>query len=274
MAEKTNITRDTPPEMIEADIARTRREMSGTVNEIQERLSASHLKDEVKEKLRESTVDRVKDAANRVRNAASRFGSAAKERGSTVVDQIRTNPMWDTIRSNRVWDAIRNNPVPVGMIGAGVLWLAINRNRDGLLALEKASALAGRAGELTGKAQAKMGELPEQAQETGSHLANRASESAARIRRAAQERARAASSSISDTVSDNPLGVILAGFGIGMLIGFSIPESGREKELMGSASNSLLSRAKETAQRAIHKAQHAAERAAQTAGEEFKKDAA
>ncbi len=258
MAEKTDITRNGPPEALERDIERTRQEMSGTVSEIQNRLSYGHLKEQAKETIRESTANRV----NKMKNAATRMGQSvsqtARDTGSTIVDTIR------------------NNPVPVIMISAGVAWLVFNRTRGGnsQLISQKASELSGKAGELTGKAQEKMSELSGQAKEAGSEFASRASESASRFSRAAQEQAKAATSSLQQMLNDNPLGVTLASFGIGALVGFLIPETRQEREAMGSASETLLTRAKEAAQKTFQKAEHAAERAVQTAQEEFKKEAA
>jgi ElaB/YqjD/DUF883 family membrane-anchored ribosome-binding protein len=266
--EKSSVAKDAPPDVLEADIARTRKQLSGTVSEIQERLSPAHMKDEAKEKLRESTVDRWKDAA-------SRFGTAARERGANVMDTIRSSQAWDTIKNSSTWDAVRSNPLPVIMIGAGAAWLVFNRNRGTSSSTsDTMSSLSSKAGELTDTAQAKMSELSGQAKQAGSEFASKASRSASRLGSSAKDRARMASSRFNDTIQENPLGVALAALGIGALMGFTIPESGKEKQMMGSASDALLSRAKETAQRAFHKAQHAAERAVQTAGEELKKDAA
>ncbi len=254
MAEKTNIrvTPESPPGTIEQDIARTRQEMSGTVNEIQERLSPRHIKDEAKEKIRASTVDRM-------RNAANRFGDAAQNAGSTAID------------------AIRSNPIPIVMIGAGIAWLLFSRTRTGeeagSMIAQTGSTARAKAGELSGKAQAKLEEISDTARETGAQFAGRAKESASRISRTVQERATDATGWFQKMVQNNPLGMTIALMGVGALVGFLIPESRKEQEVMGSASESLLSRARESAQKAIHKVQHAAERAVESAGEEFRKTA-
>ncbi len=246
MAQKTNITKDTPPEMIEQDIARTREEMSGTVNEIQERLSPTHLKEAAKGKIRET-----------VRDATSRIGITARDAGSSILNVVKTYP------------------VPVAMIGIGVTWLIFTRSSagNGEIMEESTSALREKAGDITEKAQAKAEEWSGQVREKGSALAGRVKESAQRIGRTARESAWGAKDRIQQLIDDNPLGISLAAFGIGALMGFTIPESRKEVEMMGSASESLLSRAKETAQKTIQKAQHAAEKAVHTAEEEFKKTA-
>jgi gas vesicle protein len=256
MVEKTDITGDTPPEVIEKDIARTRQEMSGTVGEIGERLSAVHLKEQAMDTIRETTTDKV----NKMKNTASRIGQnishTAKESTSTMIN------------------AVKNNPVPLAMISAGVAWLMFSRTRGPQALAGRSSALKEQAGELSGKARSKVEELSGQIRESGSEYASKASETAERFRSTARDRASAASTRLQDMIEKNPLGVTLWALVLGALAGFAIPESRKEHEVLGPASESLLSRARETAQRTFQKAQHAAERAAQTAGEEFKKSAA
>lgn len=256
MAEKTDITGDTPPELIEKDIARTREQMTGTVGEIQERLSARHLKQEAKDSIRETTADKV----NKMKNAATRMrqsmSQTAKESGTTVIN------------------AVKSNPVPVAMISAGVAWLMFSRTRGPQAIAERGSLFKEQAGELTEKAKGRVGEFSSQIRESGSEYASKASRSAGRFRSTAGERASAAATRLEHMIDQNPLGIALWALAIGGLLGFSIPESRKEKEMMGSASESLLARARESAQQTIQKAKHAAERAVQTAGEEFKKSAA
>jgi ElaB/YqjD/DUF883 family membrane-anchored ribosome-binding protein len=191
------------------------------------------------------------------------------------MDTIKSGRAWDKIKNSSTWEAIKSNPLPVIMIGAGVAWLVFNKNHGTSTgARETMSSLAGKAGELSDTAQARMSELSGQAKQAGSEFAGKASRSASRFASTAKDRARKASSRFTDVVQENPFAVLLAAAGIGLLAGLSIPESGKEKEMLGSASDALLSRAKDTAQRALTKAQHAAERAVETAQEELKKDAA
>lgn len=195
MAEKTNITKDTPPDMIERDIVRTRVEMGETVSEIQERLSPSHLKEHAREKFR-----------GKMRDTASRISHTAKGTGNTILNTVK------------------NNPVPVAMMSVGFAWLLYNRSHDGngRYISEKASSLQEKAGELTG-----------QVRETGRELAGKAKTTAGRFGRVAQERAHVAKNRFQQTIHDNPFGVVLAAFAIGASVGFIIPETGKEKEMMG-----------------------------------------
>jgi uncharacterized protein YjbJ (UPF0337 family) len=252
MAQKTNITKDTPPEMIQSDIARTRQEMSGTVGEIQERLSPAH---QATGKLRETARSTASRVSRTAREAASRIGDTARDTGMSVMTFVRTYP------------------VPLAMIGSGVAWLMFTRTPAKEKTAERTAAIREKAGDLTGKTRERAEELSGQVREKASEFAGRAKESAQQFGRSARRKAWGAKSGLRQAIDSNPLGVGLAAFGIGALLGFSIPESRKEREIMGSASESLLTRAKESAQRTIQKAQHAAERAVETAGEEFRKTA-
>jgi len=97
---------------IRESIEQTRAEMSETIGELQERLSPSYLKQQVKEQVmeqyehaketvRDATIGRVEDMVGRV--------------GDTMYDTRRT-----------VVDTIKANPIPAAMAGIGLAWLWMN----------------------------------------------------------------------------------------------------------------------------------------------------
>src|SRR5262249_17177748 len=90
---------------LKAEIAQTREEMQETIAEIQERLSPSHLAEQAKTTVREATMGRVA-------NMAERAGQTA----SAVATQTRR-------AANRLPRPVRDNPLPLALIGAGVVWL-------------------------------------------------------------------------------------------------------------------------------------------------------
>src|SRR3954451_23709415 len=88
---------DTSPDTTEAirnDIEQTRAQMSGTIDEIQERLNPKRLMNEAKETVRDATVGKVTGMMN----------NASRSAGGLV-------------------DRIKENPVSAAMIGAGAWWL-------------------------------------------------------------------------------------------------------------------------------------------------------
>lgn len=91
MAEKKIITKGTPPDLIEKDIANTRKEMSGTIGEIQERLSVEHWKAVAGETIREkvsAAASRGRELAARARESAQRFGRAARKNSWKAKDRV------------------------------------------------------------------------------------------------------------------------------------------------------------------------------------------
>jgi hypothetical protein len=91
MADRKIISKDAPPDVIEQDIARTRGEMSNTIDEIQERLSARHWKGVIRETIREK-MDRAaaggRELADRARESARTFGRAARERSLDIKEKV------------------------------------------------------------------------------------------------------------------------------------------------------------------------------------------
>lgn len=93
------------PEVIRAEIERTRDRMSRTVDELGYRLNPDRLKGRMKQNLHDATVGK---AENMARRAVYR----ADETRHTIVDSLR------------------ENPIPAAMIGIGLGWLMVNSRRD------------------------------------------------------------------------------------------------------------------------------------------------
>jgi gas vesicle protein len=101
------------PDAIRADIEETRRELSGNVDALADKVTPSKIAhreaEKVKSKFR-SLSDRVMGAAD---SGSSSVGDAASSVGDTVSDSART-----------VVDKAQGNPLAVGLIAFGVGWLA------------------------------------------------------------------------------------------------------------------------------------------------------
>jgi ElaB/YqjD/DUF883 family membrane-anchored ribosome-binding protein len=117
---------DKPPEEIEQDIARTRADLSETLDALEHRLSPRHLL--------EKGVDMLRDSMN------DDFG--------------------------RIGERIRANPLPLALIGAGIGWLVLSQTGGTRAVGEAArgvgrrvSDAAGRAGEMARGAAERAGEL-------------------------------------------------------------------------------------------------------------------
>lgn len=119
MAEKKNINKGIPPDLIEKDIVRTRNEMSHTIDEIEERLSAEHWRSVVKEKAKEkkdSAVAFGKKWAEKAKSSARSIGRSASQKSSNAQDQAM--------------QFIKNNQVAASAIAFEVgAWIAIAAQR-------------------------------------------------------------------------------------------------------------------------------------------------
>ena len=97
------ISHDEARTLIRDDIADARQRMSGTLDELAERLNPNRLKRQVQNDIRDATIGRVKTMA---RDTAGRVS--------------------DTRHS--IFDTIRENPLPAAMAAVGIGWLVKNRS--------------------------------------------------------------------------------------------------------------------------------------------------
>jgi len=110
-ADEIEVTEDTTE--IRAGIEETRAEMSETIEAIQERLNPQHLKEQVKDQVREQ----FQEAKATVREATiGKAEDMARNVGNTI-DEARYGLM----------ETIRQNPVPAALVGLGLGWLFMNR---------------------------------------------------------------------------------------------------------------------------------------------------
>jgi ElaB/YqjD/DUF883 family membrane-anchored ribosome-binding protein len=102
---------------LRSSIEGTRAELGHTIDAIQERLKPSHLKEQVKDTLRdkyEDTKAEVREATiGRVENMMHDASDTVSEARATIVETIR------------------ENPVPAALAGIGLAWLFMNARRDG-----------------------------------------------------------------------------------------------------------------------------------------------
>jgi ElaB/YqjD/DUF883 family membrane-anchored ribosome-binding protein len=175
-------------------------------------------------------------------------------------------------------DFIQENPSLVAAMGLGAVWLIQQRNRseisgdrmarfaytgperrrEGIVhrLADRAGHVRERVGDAAGGVTAKAGELTEQAGE----LAGRARERAGELGEGARERARElgfrareqtrrARGGFQRLLEENPLAVAAGASVLGLAFGLLVPESERERRLLGPARDQVLHRAQETARR-------------------------
>lgn len=253
-------------EDIQDEIERTRGEMATTLSAIERKLSPRQIMDQAVDTMRELASDQ-----------------------------------------SRVGNVVRENPIPLALIGLGIGWLAIagsmSRRKGGSEAASYesmegvgSSSWSGTS-EVSGSGAATYGYAPgaeasgygtagaaDYGGGNGQGVREKASQAGERARQATQgarqrvsQWSRSARSSASqaaertwETYQEHPFTMGLVALMAGAALGAVLPTSRREREMMGSTGDELLSRARETGSEVMDKAARVADRAVQAAKDETK----
>lgn len=285
----TEAARATPqggeePEEIRAQIEQTRAEMAETIDAIQAKLNPDYITAQVKETVRTSTARRAEQMANTAERKARNIRSTISE-------------------------TIRENPIPAAMAGIGIGWLLMKsssgpsssqyrpesrmsyryypESREGSMTDEmqyRARQMANQVQDTAGRARDEMGqtideaqhrasELASEAQDRAGELADQAREQVSHFTDQAQYQAEQATDRFQQMLDENPLAVGAMALAAGAAIGLMVPETRRERELMGEARDTLMEKAQETAEETVRKVQNVAEQAGQAAQQAAKDEA-
>jgi ElaB/YqjD/DUF883 family membrane-anchored ribosome-binding protein len=227
---------------IRAEIEETRIEMGGTLNELGERLDPGHLMDQAKENVREATIGRVEETAKGM--------------------------------SDMVMETIKRNPVPAALAGAGLALLWTNRSSGNGNRHQADSRYAGGSGTTAMYGRQAYGDM-----EQG--LGSKAASVATDIR----DNVAGAAGQVSETIGEvgqtvgqgaqevgwrferfmesSPLAMGAIAIGAGAVVGAVIPETPKERELLGEASRAVGETVRDTVSQATDEAEATLERAQQ-----------
>jgi hypothetical protein len=227
---------------IRAEIEETRIEMGGTLNELGDRLEPSHLVDQAKENVREATIGRVEDAA----------------KGAT----------------DMVMDTIKQNPIPAAMAAAGLalLWAKRsqgNAGRDGWsrtgfgyesrpessYAGSQQGGIGATARDAASTVSDAVGTVADGAQQATGEVIGRAGETAQQV-----------GWKLESFMQANPLAVGAIAVGAGALIGSLVPETAKEREVLGDASRQVGTIVRDTVDQAATKAEETLDEADEKVG--------
>jgi ElaB/YqjD/DUF883 family membrane-anchored ribosome-binding protein len=247
---------------LHSEIEETRENLGETIDAIQERLSLSNLSEQVSEQVSnviETAKDSVYDATI---GKAVNFMKQARE-GVMQTSAGRT---------------IMANPIPFVLIGAGSAMLIYNgfgkKNRRSsqlskyrtgeystpqLTERRAGSMLTGAKETITDKA----GTAYETVAKTASDTYETAAEAASRAYERVGELGSSAKENYDYYVEEKPMAVAAAAMAVGAAIGFAIPSTRYEGELMGEARENLLEKAGDTATELVDKAKQVASDASQ-----------
>jgi len=257
---------DPEGERIVVEIEQTRSDMAGTIDEIGHRLQPQTIANDVTEKVRDATVGKVE-----------RFMGDA---GQSV--QRTSNGMIDTFRQN---------PVPTALAAIGIGWLALrmrdqgssgNGNgyrysggytSDGLQYGRRYTtpysdyARSGYSTEYSGSNFAGNGEdamdrARQGAQDVADQAAQRAQQFGTEAQRAAQDavdgtqqKLQSAQWQVDRTWNENPLALGALAVGVGAAVALAIPETQKEREVLGEQRDKLVEKVSTVASDAMDQAQ-------------------
>lgn len=280
------------PEAIRADIERTRREMGGTVDAIQERLSPDRLAEQAKEAISAVADHAVRTAKEAISDVSEHAKETVREATIGRAEQA-VSRAGETARSfgASMTETVRQNPVPALLAGIGIGWLLMkSREVDGHAAYRRTERYrtspefrygygydtsTGAMGRMAGHTRESVAETAADVRERISDVTARAqetlSDATARAQEQAQVRGQQVRGQFERLMQENPLAMGACALACGAALGLLLPSTRKEDELLGGARDTLVESARETAQETMQKVQRVAEEA-QHAAQEGAKD--
>ncbi len=278
---------------IRADIRETRERMSHTVEDIGERLNPDRLKEQLKSNIHDATIGKAEQMA---RNAADRVD----ETRHSLMDSIRDNPVpaamiglgigWMVLNGRRREDGYDStmrresaygyqaNHGGYGISDSGRIDRTADRISDRLdSALDRGDDIAHRAQdrvtEIAHDVRDTAADLTDRAQDYIGDTADRARMKASSVARDARHRAHRVEDRFEETLRDNPLAVGAAVAALGMAIGLAAPGTRRESEMMGSARDQVVDKAKHATREVSGRVREVVNRVAEEAEATMKDEA-
>jgi hypothetical protein len=232
---------------IRAEIEETRIEMGGTLSELGERLDPGHLMEQAKENVRDATIGRVEETAKGM--------------------------------SEMMVETIKRNPVPAALAGAGLAMLWMNRSSGNGNGHQMATRYAG-GSETTAMYGREAYRTTDQdfgskaagvATDVRDNLAGAAGEFGETIGEVGQNVGQTVGQGVQEVgwrferiMESSPLAMGAIALGAGAVVGALVPETPKERELLGDASRAVGETVRDTVSRATDEAEATLERAQHT----------
>ena len=286
MGEGTDLRSGEDIPALKENIRRTRAEMSATIDELQERLSPSHLKEQVKEQV----MEQYRQARDSVREAT--IGKV-----EDMVERV-SDTMYEARRS--MVDTVTANPIPSAMVAIGLAWLWMNRgdsprsnfrygrnygrrqpyaeggpyaegrasrgervgdayaDRNSDPASDLASKTRDAVGNVAARVQGSASTLAGKAKDTVSGVMNQAHQTTGYVVDQAQSQARRVEQRFNTAMEQSPLAVGAVALALGTAVGLAVPTTRKENEWMGETRDTVVEKAQSLASDAIDKVQEVA----------------
>ena len=251
-------TGDAEVETLVADIEQTRAEMTGTVEELGDRLDPAAIAERTTQKVREATIGKVETKVDDMTNAASSFasnaGDAVQQTGSGMVETLK------------------RNPVPAALAGFGIGWLVLNRQSG------KSSGSSFWQGSETSRWSGDTGSYGTRSNDGGQNPTEMIGDATQKARQKAEDvvgtvgesandaaqTVRTSASSLATTAQrsyeSNPLAIGAIAMAVGTAVGLALPASQAEKRVMGQAGGQLIDKAEEAARKPLEEMERTSDR--------------
>jgi ElaB/YqjD/DUF883 family membrane-anchored ribosome-binding protein len=282
-------------EQIVVEIEHTRADMTGTIDEIGHRLNPQRIADQAREQVREATVGRVERLVDDA-------GQTAQETSETLIDTIRQNPVPAAMAAIGIgWLAMRvrasasgdgggqrsdyrysGQPYGYGddatgyggsggyrAAGTGYRGVGSAGRESGRDGGGRMSAVGDQMSETGDQLRERGEELGQQAQRMADDVADRSQEALSEAQWQAERAANQAQRQFDRTLQENPLALGALAVGVGAAVGLAIPETRRERELMGEQRDQLFQQVEQAASEALGEA----EKAARDTGQQMQEEA-
>jgi hypothetical protein len=251
------------PEAIREQIVETRREMGETLDAIQEKLSISNITEQVKEQVTEHFNDVVETIKTSVWDVTIGKG-----------EEFMQN-IGEEIRKSNIGRLAANNPLPFAFIGIGIGLLVFNEYAKRPARITEYEEEPQEDGEQeSGGISQKIGSVANSAYEGASGAANKLFDGASGMAGTAYSKVGDLGGQVQERydyyLAENPLVIGAAALALGAAVGSAIPSTRYEGELMGSARETLVTKAQTAAQGALDKVQDVVGQAKDTIVEDVK----
>ena len=279
---------DPEAERIVSEIEITRTEMGGTINEIGHRLDPQVIAGQAREQLREATVGKVE----RLMDDA---GQTAQRTGDSMIETIRQNPVPAAIAALGLgWLALRfrdqQSSASYGGNGSGYRDRYLYQPRGGYSseygtdygrgaaygggtdplqpARDAADRMATGAQDVAGQAVDRAQQLGSDVQQAAQSAVGQTQEKVQQAQWQVQGTVGQAQRQFDRTLNENPLAVAALAVGVGAAVALAIPETQKERELLGEPRDKLVSQAEKVAAKALDQT----EQRAQEVGEQLRSE--
>jgi hypothetical protein len=252
---------DPEGERIVVEIEQTRSDMAGTIDEIGHRLQPQTIANEAREKVREATVGKVE----RIMGDA---GQSVQRTGNGMIDTIRQNPVPAALAAIGIgWLAVRMRDQGSSSYGNGYRYSFAGYRSDGAgYGRRYTSPYRDYQGADYGSGDYSSSDAMDRARQGAQDIADQASQRAQQLgsdaQRAAQEafdttqqRLQSAQWQVDRTWNENPLALGALAVGVGAAVALAIPETQKERELLGEQRDKLVEKVSTVASDAMDQAQ-------------------